>query len=197
MNSELKDFQWSACKPQGHSLLGTVDIPRSIRAAAGIACAAAALFLLFSSHPSHTLVSTSNVSVDDLPITRSIDRPILKHWPPTLVRKLDERSLNAQTSRTQSAATLRFTPQMPQKITTGWGKLSLQRLATNDFLAARNSHRFLKEVTLATISFGGADTTRNSDNGTAAINQIELKTKFAERWITVEDGFWQGPNRPQ
>jgi hypothetical protein len=177
VNAELKDFHWSARKRQGHSLLGTLYISRSIKAAAGIACAGA-LWLLLSLQVSRTdLVSTSRVPGDGLRITRSVNRPILKSW------------------RTQSAATTDFTPHMPQKITAGWGKVPLRRLATGDFLAARNSHRFLKEVTLATVSFGAAGTIGDADNGTAALNQIVLKTKFGERWITVE-GFWEGPNEP-
>jgi hypothetical protein len=186
VNAELKDFEWSVRAPQGRSLPGTLNISRSIRAAAGIAGSVAALWLLFSSHSPLTLVPGSKGSVGDWPITRSTDRPILNGWKTSLVRKPDGQSSDVASRSTQSTATLDLALEEPWEITTGLRKLSLQRLATNDFLAARNSHRFLKEVTLATVSFGGAVTTRDGGNGTAGINQIVLKTKFGERWITFE-----------
>ena len=72
-----------------------------------------------------------------------------------------------------------------------WRKLSFQKLATHDLLAARNSQRFLNEVNLATVSFPFASSTAAANDAPAA-NQIVVKTILGERWITVE-GLWETP----
>jgi len=192
VQAELNDFHWSSGKPQDRSLSRSWSVSRSLRTAAGVACAVATLWLLSSSPPRPPVaIATSKGPVKRVPAAMPIDRPpMIGVSKRTVTKKSGDRSLSAVRLNMRSMPVRNFTAQAPRNIAALWGSAALQKLSTGDRLAARNSHRFREEVTLASVSFEGKRTAGEGDGATLDVNQIALKTQFGDRRITVE-GFWK------
>jgi hypothetical protein len=78
-----------------------------------------------------------------------------------------------------SAGRVRHVSARTPPVFDAWGSDPRQKLSAGDRLAERNARRFREEVTLATVSFGGA-------RARLAVNEIELKTALGDRRIRVE-----------
>ncbi len=182
-HSELHDFQWHKGQPQNRRLPRSWPLARSLRTAAGLGSATAALWLLFFSHTRPPIVLTpSRIPVDDKSSARPIKGPMVASGIKTSGRC----SLRAAKSKVPTVAIRHFPAKVAPTIGTPWGGDELRNLATGDRLAARNWQRFLDEVTLATVAFSGQPTDRQGDLSALSLNQIELKTPFGDRRIKLE-----------
>jgi hypothetical protein len=170
-HAELHDFQWRNDRLQKRRW------PHSLRATAGFAGAAAALWLLFFSHTRPPIaVATSRTPVEQVPSAPTIKEPIAE----IPMKKPGPHYLRAAKFNAPAVAT-RHLP-----IGAHWGSDELWKLSTGDRLAARNSQRFLTEVTLATVAFGGQPTASQGDRATLSRNEIALQTPFGDRRIPLE-----------
>jgi hypothetical protein len=182
-HSELDDFQWRNGQQQNRRLPRSWSFTRSLRTAAAFAGAAAALWLLFFSHTQPpSVVATSRIPVDYRPSAPPIKGPILARG----IKKPAHHSLGAPKLKLPAVAIRHFPAQMARHIGAPWGSDEFRKLSTGDRLAARNCQRFLDEVTLATVAFGGKPTADRGDRAALALNQIALKTPFGDRRITLE-----------
>jgi hypothetical protein len=194
-HAELKEFRWNPSEARRPGSVQPVFFSSLLRAAAGCAAVAAVLWLLFSWETSrpNIMVATSREAPNTAYVASLIERrPISDEGAKTLTKKSGRRSPGAPGPSMRPTFISSYPAREPRNFGASWRNASLQKVAIDDLLAARNSHRFLKEVTLATISFAAAGTFADTSGEAPGVNQIVLKTPFGERRITLE-GFWKVP----